>query len=337
MTGVTSNMINPALVAALLLLSPTPDKTPGAPTVQLHYRLDGLGGRPATHGRVWLYRYSYYNANTVRVGAAENGRLDVSFNGHAMPQLGRLDPKDDDHYRLAIELPGPLWFFSGEMKAKTVFERAMAEIESLAATSWADSDGTTHLALPDAPRRSIALVEPAGKPARNLRVSVSVHLGWLGHCARESGPAIGEFTTDSSGTIRITDPGNELYLETPNREPAHPDMGWDGVVVHRGDVSVKRLWGFGRWKQISLRLVYPDGLPARGLLTGAYVALQCGDAEEGTTGDDGKVFLNVIPGLTQWIAYWPDWPKHDRPVSLPDAIVKRLLKKGSATISIPRR
>lgn len=162
-------------------------------------------------GKVWLYSYSRYGLQKLKLADIENGR--------AVLPLGTENLKRDlkpntttEAYVLVVQIGEHQWYRTPNISPTVIWTNLPGLLNSLGRAT-ALSSGETRLILPSQAKRHITMLHPDGLPAANADVRVSVYLYDSNHCGWHEGLPLGTFRTDARGTIEVPAPLVALYLD----------------------------------------------------------------------------------------------------------------------------
>ncbi len=166
---------------------------------------------PISSGAVWLYSYSGYGVQKVKLADIESGRAQVRSDIEEVKRELNPDPYTVA-YVLAIQIGDRLWYRTPNISPAVIQTDLIGSLNSLGrATSL--STGETRLILPAPATRRITMLYPDGRPAANADVAVSVYFYDYGHCGGHEGLPLGTFRTDNKGTFSVMAPLVPLFLD----------------------------------------------------------------------------------------------------------------------------
>lgn len=154
----------------------------------------GDEARRISSGDVWLYSYSWYGLQKLKLATIENNVVEVPLDAEKVRRA--LDPHPNtDAYVVVLQLPENLWYRTPDLPADS-FWTNFAQVMDELGRSVALAAGETLLVLPTPTRRRITLLHENGRPVANASVPVSIYLYDTNHCGFHTGLLLGMFTTD---------------------------------------------------------------------------------------------------------------------------------------------
>jgi hypothetical protein len=164
-------------------------------------------GRPSEKlpsGALWLYNYSWYGLQQYNLATIENGATVLPTD------IDRLKREADPHpdtsaYVVVIQAGEHLWFRSPDIQPDLFWTDLPGAVRLLGSAKELPT-GETELVLPALARRHLTFLDSDGRPKTNLDLTVSIYLWDENHCGVHEGLPLGEFRTDSKGTIEILAP-----------------------------------------------------------------------------------------------------------------------------------
>jgi hypothetical protein len=162
-------------------------------------------------GAIWLYSFSYYGLQQLKLAAIENGVALVPLD---LERLKReLDPHPNtDGYVVALQIGEHLWYRTRDIAADALWTDLPGAVNSLG-QARSSKAGETELVLTNPTHRHVTLLYLDGRPAANADVAVSIYLWNYNHCVVHMGLPLGKFRTDKIGTIDVMAPLVALYLD----------------------------------------------------------------------------------------------------------------------------
>ncbi len=271
-----------------------------------HYWISiGTESSPVSLGTIWLYSYSWYGLQQLRVARIENGFAAVPLNVEQLK--AELNPHPNiEVYLLVLQIGEHLWYRTPNISPQAFWTDILAPLNALGkATS---SSGETRLILPAPAKRRITLLYPDGRPAVNADLRVSEYLYDQNHCGAHTGLPLGTLRTDESGTIVVLAPLVPLYLddltyfEKVGSGPAGVAYSYDfGLKLGPEDtLTLKKAWELTkddyRLDDFELRVLTTKGAPRRGVaIDEIYRTNTCGGGGGvGTTDAHGTARIELI-------------------------------------------
>ncbi|MGD1072563.1 MAG: hypothetical protein ABSB15_20755 [Bryobacteraceae bacterium] len=177
---------------------------------QLYLVSIGTASATVSSGTIWLYSYSWYGLQKIKLAAIENGRALVPLDTGKLRR--DLDPHPNtDAYVLAVQIGENQWYRTPDISPAAIWADLPGFLNSLGEAT-AISTGT-RLILPPPTRRRITMLYPDGRPAAQADISVSVYLYDENHCGFHIGLPLGIFRADERGTFEVPAPLVPLYLD----------------------------------------------------------------------------------------------------------------------------
>jgi hypothetical protein len=162
-------------------------------------------------GTLWLYSYSWYGLQSLKLATIENGLAVVPVDTSGLKR--EMDPHPNtDAYVLAIQIGEHLWYRTPDISRDDFWTDLPRAIRSLGKAT-ALPTGETQLIVPSPTKRHITLLYPDGRPKANTDLTVSVYVSDQNHCGFHEGLPLGNLRTDEKGTIEVLAPLVPLYLD----------------------------------------------------------------------------------------------------------------------------
>jgi hypothetical protein len=202
-----ASLVTVAILSSVLTL-PAP-----AQTVSPHRYVICVGtpSEKLVSGTIWLYSYSWYGLQQYKLAAIQNGLAVVPFDVDRLKR--EMDPHPDTSgYVMVIQAGKNLWFRTPDIPSDG-FWTDFAGAVGLLGSAKELPTGETQLVLLAPARRRITLLNPDGRPKTNLDLTVSIYLWDQNHCGVHEGLPLGNFRTDTKGTIEVLAPLVPLYLD----------------------------------------------------------------------------------------------------------------------------
>ena len=265
---------------------------------------------PVSSGTVWLYSYSHYGLQKVKLANIENGRAVLPLDTENVKR--DLNPHPNtDAYVLVVQIGEHLWYRTPNIPPTVIWTGLPGLLNSLGRTSTRSS-GETSLILPSLAKRRITMLYPDGRPAANADVIVSVYLSDSNHCRWHQGLPLGTFRIDAKGTIEVPAQLVELYLDdisyfqNVGTGPAGVAYSYNSGLKTgpEENLVLKERWELNEndslREEVELRVVTAAGRPRPGInITGAWTTNTCGGADRiGQTDSKGIARIGVDPSIT---------------------------------------
>lgn len=262
-------------------------------------------------GSVWLYSYSWYGLQSLKLADLQNGVAEISVDTEKIRR--QLNPHPNtDAYVLVLQFPQNIWFRSPDISPESIWKDFRPSLDSLG-QSTAQPGGDTLLILPAPAKRRITLLHEDGRPVVKTRVSVSMYLYDSNHCGSHTGLPLGNPITDGTGTVEVTAPllplylDNVIYYENKGPGPAGPAYEANAGLKLGSEIAlvVRKAWNFaGRMdlpeQGFDLRVVNPEGAPLPGVeIDEMDRANTCGAANGsvGQTNSAGVAHIRLVPQI----------------------------------------
>jgi hypothetical protein len=276
------------------------------PTV-LRYRFAiGDSTHEQATGSVWLYSYSWYGLQSLKLGDIVNGLAEIPTDMEKI--RSGLDPHPNtDAFVLVLQFPQNVWFRSPDIEPATVWAKLWEDFNRLGqSTSLAGGD--TLVVLPQPVERRITLLHEDGRPVANFRLNPSIYLWNSNHCGFHMGLALGEHVTDQSGTIEVVAPLVPLYLDglfyAENKGPGPAGTEYEAnsgmKLGSEATITVRKaLIDDFSYQEFSLRVLDSDGTPLKDLdIARAERTGGCDGTDRiAKTDSEGWVHIQLTPQL----------------------------------------
>lgn len=333
------------LLVALLSVAAYPQEPP-----QQRYRISiGAESSAIASGTVWLYSYSWYGLQTVKLADIVNGRAALPSDTEKLKR--DLNPHPNTEvYVLVIQVGEHLWYRTPDISPAAVWTGLPGLLNSLGRTTALS--GETGLILPPPAKRRITMLYPDGRPAANADVPVSVYLYDYNHCAGHQGLPLGTFRSDARGAMEVRAPLVALYLddihyyENAGTGPAGVAYSYN-VGLKTGpeeNLVLKEQWELNENDSLleegELRVLTAAGRPRPGIhITGQWTTNTCGGGDRiGQTDSQGIARIRWDPSFTAiglmiggpYRAGDPDTDRKSR--ALTDAELREFFSKHKVTI-----
>ena len=266
---------------------------------------------PISSGAVWLYSYSGYGVQKVKLADIESGRALVRSDIEEVKRELNPDPYTEA-YVLVIQIGDRLWYRTPNISPAVIQTDLIGSLNSLGRVT-ALSTRETQLILPAPATRRITMLYPDGRPAANADVEVSVYFYDHGHCGGHEGLPLGTFRTDNKGTFSVLAPlvplflDNMTYFEDAGSGPAGAAYSYNtGLKLGREEMIVlKKRWELTQddylLDDFELRVLTAKGAPMRGVEIGwEERRTLCGGGQHwGETDARGIARIELIPEIIE--------------------------------------
>jgi hypothetical protein len=260
-------------------------------------------------GDVWLYSYSWYGLQKLKLATIENAVATIRLDAEKVRR--EFDPHPNtDAYVVVLQLPENLWYRTPDISPDS-FWTNFAHVMDRLGQSVALAAGETLVVLPTPARRRITLLHEDGRPVANASVPVSIYLYDTNHCAFHTGLPLGMFTTNASGSFQVLTPSVPLYLDSmiyyrkigegPAGAAFEENIGLktgveDNLVIQeawvlRGQSDLPE-------QELQLQILSPEGAPRPNIEIEATIrANTCGalNGSLGQTDATGTAHIKVSP------------------------------------------
>jgi hypothetical protein len=294
------------LLVALLSAAAFAQKPP-----QQRYLISiGAESSTVSSGAVWLYSYSWYGLQKLKLADIENGRAVLSLDTEKLQR--DLNPHPNTEvYVLVVQVGERLWYRTPNISPKVIWTDLPRVLNSLGRTA-AFSSGQTRLILPSPAKRRITMLYPDGRTAANTDVPVSVYLYDYNHCGGHEGLPLGTFRTDATGTIEFLAPLVALYLDDVSYYE-NVGAGPAGVAYSHNvglktspeeKLVLKEQWELNDHdsllEEVELRVLTGSGRPRPGInVYGQWRTNTCGGGDRiGQTDSNGIARIDLDPSFT---------------------------------------
>lgn len=318
----------------------------GAPPAEHRYVVCvGTESAKLSSATLWLYSFSWYGLEKLKVSAIENGVASVPVDADRLRR--QLDPHPNtDGYIWVVQLGEQQWHRTPDIAPEQFWKDLPAGISLLGTTSMLRT-GETQLVLPPLSKRRLTLLYPDGRPKAHTDVNLSVYLWNRNHCAAHFGLPLGQFRTDANGVIEVLSHRLPLFLdgtsyyEEAGTGPFGVAYSFNPGLKTGPDESVvlKKLWEVPKETIVRLRILTRSGRPRPDVdVYGFWNTNTCGGhdrvARTDTSGTAEVLVNATFTGLTLMIGGpYSDDPriKEDR-LDLSDGELRELFAKRRLTI-----
>ena len=265
---------------------------------------------PISSGAVWLYGYSGYGVQKVKLADIEDGRALLRSDIEEVKR--ELNPQSDNEvYVLVVQIGERLWYRTPNISPAIIQTQLLQSLNSLGrVTALPDGTGLT---LPAPVKRRITMLYPDGRPAANAEVQVSVYFYDQGHCGGHEGLPLGTFRTDNKGTLTLLAPliplfiDNVTYFEDAGSGPAGKAYSYNtGLKLGPEATTVlKKRWELTQEDYLlddfELRVLDGKGIPIGGVEINWQERrnLCGGDQHGGETDAHGIARIELIPEIIE--------------------------------------
>jgi len=172
---------------------------------------EGSPSQKLSSGTIWLYSYSWYGLQKIRLAAIQNGVAVVPMDTDRLKR--QLDPNPEtEACIIVLQLSAHLWYRTPNMPRDKFWNNLPSAINGLGRATMS-SAGKTQLILPPMTKRKLTLLYPDGRAAVNVKLTLSIYLYDMNHCGFHEGLQLGEFLTDKTGSLEVLAPLVPLYLD----------------------------------------------------------------------------------------------------------------------------
>jgi hypothetical protein len=184
-----------------------------AETPSRHRYLISIEGEssPISSGAVWLYSYSGYGVEKVKVADIVDGSAQVRSDTEELKR--ELNPAPSTEvYVVVIQIGERMWYRTPNISPEVIQTDLIGSLNSLGRVTPLSAE-ETRLTLPTPVKRRITMLYPDGRPAAKAEVEVSVYFYDQGHCGGHEGLPLGAFNTDDKGTFTVLAPLVPLFID----------------------------------------------------------------------------------------------------------------------------
>lgn len=172
----------------------------------------GNESSPVSSGSIWLYCYSWYGLQSLKLAEIRNGVAEISGDVEAIKR--ELSPHaDTEAFVVVLQLPDNLWYRSPDVPPERFWANFAGLLDELG-KPVALATGGTLLVLTKPVMRHITLLHQDGRPVVNMKVDLSIYLYDYNHCGVHTGLPLGTFTTKLDGGIDVVSQSVPLYLDS---------------------------------------------------------------------------------------------------------------------------
>jgi hypothetical protein len=266
---------------------------------------------PISSGAVWLYSYSGYGIQKVKLADILAGNALVRSD---IEELKReLNPAPSTEvYVLVIQVGESLWYRTPNISPEGIQTDLTGSLNSLGRVTALTTEETA-LTLPAPVKRRITMLYPDGRAAAKAEVKASVYFYDQGHCGGHEGLPLGTFRTDDNGTFTVLAPlvplfiDNVTYFEEDGSGPA--GKAYSQITGLKLDVEpatvLKKRWDLtdedSLLDDFELRVLNAKGAPIRGVdISWEERRNLCGGGQHwGETDSRGFARMQLIPEIIE--------------------------------------
>lgn len=298
------------LVPVLLLATLSIESAEAQSAAQKEYTVSiGSLSDRVSSGSIWLYSYSWYALQKIKLGEIKNGRVDLPLDTEKLRR--ELDPHPNtDGYVVVLQTGEHTWYRTRDILPGDLWSNLPLAVNSLGRATTLPN-GSTQLILQSLSKRRITLLYPGGKAAVNARISISIFLWNTNHCAFHEGLPLGTFNTDKTGAIEVLAPLLPLYLDINYYEKVGAGPAGAAYSNNFGlktgpekILVLKKRWQLtdddNLSEDVGLRVLTPAGQPRKGVdVYGNWQTNTCGGHDRiGQTDSKGVAEISVDPSFT---------------------------------------
>jgi hypothetical protein len=298
------------IFAALILVSGAWAARPAAARRRYRFSI-GNDSTIVRSGSIWLYCYSWYGLQSLKLGSIDGGVAEVSLAVEAIKS--ELNPHiNTDACVLVLQLPDNLWYRTPDISPERFWPHFAHVLDGLG-HSVSLATGETLLILPKLARRQITLLHEDGRPVANAKVLVSIYLYDTNHCGVHTGLPIGTLVTNADGGFNLLAQSVPLYLDSMNyyqkvgSGPA--GTAYQEIIGLKtgaeDDLVIRKAWAPGALsnqndlpeQELELQILTPGDSPRAGVeIDETLRANTCGlNGSVGETDSTGTARIKVVP------------------------------------------